>query len=148
MKYFIRKYKNVEHKVLGSKEDTYICAECNIEYNQKNFHIASALVDGDTQEVYKRLKRKCKFCENSLRSVRHNLEKAKTTPPKTNYCEHCGRNDTKIVLHHDHRTGTFGRWSCVNCNARYPLILLKNIWKMQEGGIKYEVYNLWSSRHR
>ena len=48
MKHFIRKYKNVEHKVLGSKEDTYICAECNIEYNQKNFHIASALVDGDT----------------------------------------------------------------------------------------------------
>ena len=55
-----------------------------------------------------------------MRSVRHNLEKAKTTPPKTNYCEHCGRNDTKIVLHHDHRTGAFGRWSCVNCNARYP----------------------------
>ena len=120
MKHFIRKYKNTEHRILGSKSDTYICTECDREYNQKNFHVASALVDADTQKVYKRLKRKCKFCENSLRGVRHNLEKAKTTPPKTNYCEHCGRKDTKIVLHHNHEKGEFVRWSCVNCNARYP----------------------------
>ena len=120
MKYFIRKYKNTEHRILGSKNDTYICTECDKEYNQKNFHVASALVDADTQKVYKRLKRKCKFCENSLRGVRHNLEKTRTTPPKTDYCEHCGRKDTKIVLHHNHETGKFVRWACVNCNARYP----------------------------
>ena len=90
MKHFIREYKGVKHKVVGSKEDMHVCAECKTVFNQKNFHIASALVDGDTQEVYKRLKRKCKFCENSLRGVRHNLEKTRTTPPKTDYCEHCG----------------------------------------------------------
>ena len=66
MKHFIREYKGVKHKVVGSKEDMHICVECKTIFNQKNFHIASALVDGDTQEVYKRLKRKCKFCENSF----------------------------------------------------------------------------------
>ena len=120
MKHFIRIHQGIEHKVLGSKDDRKICHGCKIEFNQKNFQIASPKVNSQTQEIYKRLKNKCKRCENPLRSIRHNLEKHPDTPPKTNYCEHCGRNDTKIVLHHDHKKGTFGRWSCVNCNARYP----------------------------
>tara|TARA_R100000700_G_C3052133_1_gene70955 strand:+ start:74 stop:496 length:423 start_codon:yes stop_codon:yes gene_type:complete len=120
MKHFIRVHRGIEHKVLGSKEDTYVCTKCKITFNQQNFHIASAKVDRKTQKIYKRLKRKCKFCENPLRSVRQNLEKDRNTPPKTNHCQHCGRSDTQIVLHHNHKTVQFGRWSCVNCNSRYP----------------------------
>ena len=62
---------------------------------------------------------KCKNCENPLRNIRNNLEKNPSTPPKTNYCEHCGKNNTKIVLHHNHATGEFVRWACVNCNSRF-----------------------------
>ena len=54
-----------------------------------------------------------------MRAVRHALEKNPNTPPKTDYCEHCGRKDCKIVLHHDHVTGEFVRWACVNCNSRF-----------------------------
>ena len=56
MKYFIRIYKGIEHKVLGSESDTKICDGCNLQFNQKNFHIASAKVKFKTQEMYKRLK--------------------------------------------------------------------------------------------
>ena len=31
-----------------------------------------------------------------------------------------GKGNTKIVLHHNHATGKFVRWACVNCNSRYP----------------------------
>ena len=41
MKYFIRIWQGVEHKVLGSKDDTKICDGCKIEFNQKNFQIAT-----------------------------------------------------------------------------------------------------------
>ena len=120
MKHFIRIWKGVEHKVLGSEDDRKICHGCNIEFNQKKFHIASAKVVSETQEMYKRLKNKCKNCENPLRTIRNNLEKHSTTPSKKNYCEHCGKKNTKIVLHHNHKTGKFVRWACVNCNSRYP----------------------------
>mgnify|MGYP003662621147 FL=1 len=119
MKYFIRIHQGIEHKVLGSKDDRKICDGCKIEFNQKNFQIASTKIDAETQIVYKRLKNKCKNCENPLRNVRNNLEKHPTTPPKKDYCEHCGKSDTKIVLHHNHATGRFVRWACVNCNSRF-----------------------------
>ena len=67
MKYFIRIHQ-VEHKVLGSKDDTRICDGCKIEFNQKNFQIPK--IDAETQVVYKRLKNKCKNCENPLRNIR------------------------------------------------------------------------------
>ena len=63
---------------------------------------------------------KCKNCENKLRGIRHALEKNPSTPPKPENCEHCGKGNTKIVLHHNHATGKFVRWACVNCNSRYP----------------------------
>jgi hypothetical protein len=119
MKHFIRIWQGVEHKVLGSKNDTKICHGCKIEFNQKNFQIASPKTDRKTQVIYKRLKNKCKNCENPLRNVRNNLEKHPKTPPKKDYCEHCGRGNTKIVLHHNHLTGKFVRWACVNCNSRF-----------------------------
>ena len=37
MKYFIRIYKGIEHKVLGSESDTKICDGCNLQFNQKKF---------------------------------------------------------------------------------------------------------------
>ena len=82
MKYFIRVYKGIEHKVLGSEDDRKVCDGCNLEFNQKNFHIASPKVNSETQEMYKRLKNKCKDCENKLRGIRHALEKDPSTPPK------------------------------------------------------------------
>ena len=125
MKYFIREYKDIEHKILGSEDDRYRCRGCNIEFNQRNFHIASALVVNESQEVYKRLKRKCKDCENKIHAIRVALRKNKNTPPKINYCQHCRRNDCKIVLHHNHLTGEFVRWACVNCNSRFVHDTLK-----------------------
>ena len=125
MKYFIRTWQGVEHKVLGSEKDRKICDKCEIEFNQKNFQIASPKIDLETQIVYKRLKNKCKNCENPLRAIRHNLEKHPTTPLKKDYCEHCGKDDTKIVLHHNHLTGRFVRWACVNCNSRFVHNTLK-----------------------
>ncbi len=119
MKYFIRTYKGINHKVLGSEDDRKVCDGCNLEFNQKNFHIASAKVKSKTQEMYKRLKNKCKNCENKLRGIRHALEKDPSTPPKPENCEHCGKGNTKIVLHHNHATGKFVRWACVNCNSRF-----------------------------
>ena len=119
MKYFIRIYKGINHKVLGSEDDRKVCDGCNLEFNQKNFHIASAKVKSKTQEMYKRLKNKCKNCENKLRGIRHALEKDPATPPKPKNCEHCGKGNTKIVLHHNHATGKFVRWACVNCNSRF-----------------------------
>ena len=62
MKHFIRIWQGVEHKVLGSKNDTKICHGCKIKFNQKHFQIASAYVDKITQVVFKRLKRYCKDC--------------------------------------------------------------------------------------
>ena len=119
MKYFIRIYKGINHKVLGSEDDRKVCDGCNLEFNQKNFHIASAKVKSKTQEMYKRLKNKCKNCENKLRGIRRALEKDPSTPPKPENCEHCGKGNTKIVLHHNHATGKFVRWTCVNCNSRF-----------------------------
>ena len=75
MKYFIRKWHGVEHKVLGTPEDKHICKECKKTLNQKNFHVASAKIVGKEQLVLKRLKRSCRICENSKRSLRHSLNK-------------------------------------------------------------------------
>ena len=119
MSQYIRIWKGIEHLIKGSKDDRFTCTKCTKEFNQKHFQIASAYVDKITQVVFKRLKRYCKDCENPMRAVRHALEKNPNTPPKTDYCEHCGRKDCKIVLHHDHVTGEFVRWSCVNCNSRF-----------------------------
>ena len=58
MKYFIRIYKGIEHKVVGSEDDTKVCDGCDLEFNQKNFHIASPKTNRKTQEMYKRLKNK------------------------------------------------------------------------------------------
>ena len=118
MKHFIRIWQGVEHKVLGAEDDKKTCDGCKQEFNQKNFHIASAKVKSETQEMYKRLKNKCKNCENPLRTIRNNLEKHPTTPPKPDYCEHCGKK-CKPVLHHNHLTGKFVRWACANCNSRF-----------------------------
>tara|TARA_R100001510_G_C7457100_1_gene79299 strand:- start:43 stop:465 length:423 start_codon:yes stop_codon:yes gene_type:complete len=119
MSEYSRIWKGIEHLIKGSKNDQFICTHCKEKLNQAMFHIASAYVDKDTQKVYKRLKRYCKDCENPLRAIRHSLEKNPNTPPKTDHCEHCGRKDCKIVLHHDHITGEFVRWACVNCNSRF-----------------------------
>jgi len=119
MKHFIRIHQGIEHKVLGYKDDRKVCDGCKTEFNQKNFQISSSKIDAKTQIVYKRLKNKCNDCENPLRNIRNNLEKHPSTPPKTDYCEHCGKTNTKIVLHHNHATGKFVRWACVNCNSRF-----------------------------
>ena len=58
MKHFIRIHQGIEHKVLGSKDDRKICHGCKIEFNQKNFQIASPKTDRKTQVIYKRLKNK------------------------------------------------------------------------------------------
>ena len=44
MKHFIRIWQGVEHKVLGAEDDRKTCDGCKQEFNQKNFHIASAKV--------------------------------------------------------------------------------------------------------
>jgi len=119
IKHFVRKYKDVIHTILGSENDQYVCRACGVKSNHHNFHIASALVDKKTQAVYKRLKRKCKNCENKIHAIRVALRKDDKTPPKTDYCQHCGRTDCKIGLHHNHLTGEFVRWACVNCNSRF-----------------------------
>ena len=80
--------------------------------------LASAFVDKKTQVIYKRLKKYCKDCENPMRAIRHAIEKDPKTPPKPNYCEHCFKK-CKPVLHHNHKTGKFVRWACVNCNSRF-----------------------------
>ena len=36
MKYFIRIYKGIEHKVLGSESDTKICDGCNLKFGMIN----------------------------------------------------------------------------------------------------------------
>mgnify|MGYP003123004050 CR=1 FL=1 len=118
MKHFIRPHKKINHRVLGSKDDRKICVKCKIEFNQKNFQIASTKIDPITQIIYKRLKHKCNNCENPLRTIRQNLEKDPNTSPKPNYCEHCYKK-CKPVLHHNHKTGKFVRWACVNCNSRF-----------------------------
>jgi len=116
---YTRTWQGVDHLIKGFKKDKFECTHCKVKFNQANFHVASAYVDRETQKVYKRLKRYCKNCENPLRAIRNALEKHPDTPPKTDYCEHCKRENCKIVLHHNHKTGKFVRWSCVNCNSRF-----------------------------
>ena len=62
MKHFIRIWQGVEHKVLGAEDDRKTCDKCKQEFNQKNFHIASAKVKSETQEMYKRLKNVKTLC--------------------------------------------------------------------------------------
>ena len=114
MKYFIRKWKGVEHKILGSKLDRYVCIECEKEFNQNNFHVASITAEG-----FKRLKHTCKTCANKMRSLRHRLNADPNTPSKPKDCPHCGEKNCKIVLDHDWLTGKFRNWSCINCNAKH-----------------------------
>jgi|TARA_B100000085_G_C18137278_1_gene347857 hypothetical protein len=118
MSEYIRIWKGIKHLIKGSKEDRFVCNKCSQEFNQQHFQIASAFVDKKTQVIYKRLKKYCKDCENPMRAIRHALEKNPKTPPKPNYCEHCFKK-CKPVLHHNHKTGKFVRWACVNCNSRF-----------------------------
>ena len=119
MKYFIRKWRGVEHKIIGTSEDKHTCKECKQTFNQKNFHVASAKIVGKEQLVLKRLKRTCKTCENSKRALRHTLNKDPKTPEKPTVCLHCGREDAQIVLDHDWNTKKFRNWACRNCNAKF-----------------------------
>ena len=94
---------------------------------------------GDVDEkFYKRLKKYCKDCENPMRAIRHALEKHPDTPPKTDHCQHCFKK-CKTVLHHNHKTGKFVRWSCVNCNSRFVKDTLKEY--IEEGRRWYNEKN-------
>jgi|TARA_R110000744_G_C19096825_1_gene533111 hypothetical protein len=135
---YIRIWQDVEHHIKGSKKDKFPCSKCNQEFNQANFQIASAFVDKITQKVYKRLKKYCKDCENPMRAIRHALEKHPDTPPKTDHCQHCFKK-CKTVLHHNHKTGKFVRWSCVNCNSRFVKDTLKEY--IEEGRRWYNEKN-------
>ena len=77
-----------------------------------------AKVKSETQEMFKRLKNKCKNCENTLRTISNNLEKHPTTQPKQDYCEQC-YTKCKPVLHHTHLTGKFVQLACIHCNHRF-----------------------------
>ena len=35
MNYFVRKWKGIEHKILGFESDRYTCIECTKEFNQR-----------------------------------------------------------------------------------------------------------------
>ena len=119
MKYFIRIWQGVEHKVIGTSQDKHTCKECKQTFNQKNFHVASAKIVGKEQLVIKRLKRTCRICENSKRALRHTLNKDPKTPKKPTVCLHCGRKDAQIVLDHDWNTKKFRNWACRNCNSKF-----------------------------
>jgi hypothetical protein len=114
MNYFVRKWKGIEHKILGFESDRYTCIECEKEFNQRNFHVASITAEG-----FKRLKHTCKTCANKMRAVRHKLNADPNTPPKPKDCPHCSKKNCKIVLDHDWLTGKFRNWSCINCNAKH-----------------------------
>ena len=53
MKYFIRIHQGIEHKVLGSEDDRRVCDGCSLEFNQKNFHIASPKVNSEPKRCTK-----------------------------------------------------------------------------------------------
>jgi len=74
----------------------------------RNWHIT----DNNKAQAYRR--QECKDCEKRL--AKQLREAKKSAPPKPPSCACCGRETDKLVVDHDHDTGTFRGWICTSCN--------------------------------
>jgi hypothetical protein len=70
---------------------------------------------GNTTYYFNR--KRCKYCQ--IKAVHNSVNKSEVypdTPPVPMTCDCCKKPTQKFHLDHDHNTGKFRGWLCVNCN--------------------------------
>ena len=96
--------------------ESKICLYCKKEKYLHEFNFR--YYDGKKTSQYEG---RCRKCFNKSSSIRRELYKS--APPKTNYCECCGKekdiNGKKLLINldHDRDTKKFRGWLCKPCNT-------------------------------
>lgn len=98
-----------DKKLSNFSGEMRICIKCNEEKHLEEFFTAYRKKDGAEGKAYT-----CSACKKKLDAQVRELKKIHT-PPKDSKCECCG-DVTNLCLDHDHITGEFRGWLCLNCN--------------------------------
>ena len=80
----------------------YLCKKCKNSINHNYFQ--------QPRQVEKNRQRSAEYYKILRRKMYDNL------PDDKGYCEICGE-DKRLVIDHDHETGTFRGWLCRQCNS-------------------------------
>ena len=88
------------------------CKECGIPLTQENRrNLGQYRANGSV-----RWNANCTACLAVMYRTRRDLEKLHPRPPPGSLCECCGRV-AQLHLDHDHKTGDFRGFLCLNCNT-------------------------------
>ena len=97
--------------VKGDPNDMIKCMDCGEIKNQINFHVRGVTDIFNRRHVLKT----CKICKNKQRLLI--LRLIKENPRQSDNCDCCGKYSKVLQCDHDHITGKFRGWVCINCNV-------------------------------